>query len=597
MTPFKHLSLRNRLSVLILSVLIPLLILQFVAIVSRYERAIEAELRASADFADAMSVAFKNYLRDLWSTEYTIALAFTAKQGQFSPDEMENLLYDMMTVHPAIQGLAWVSPEGIVKATTQVNPDRPFAFRGKNIIDRDYMQRILLGEDELVADLFVNENNELTLPVARAIRLNGQLSGVVVAGIDIEQLDFILPSQRGGSTCTFGLIDQNGVIVYHSNHPGLTIEQRQLSESSPAFAALAGSATVARSFKPNADEKKHLGVYIPISPIRWVAFTMITRDEVLANARFETIRDILVLVLVAAFAAMVALRVGSNLLRPIMVIQQTAQAISNGELTARTEIKGADELAKTGQIFDEMADRIQELEVSRTRFLQTAAHELRNPMAGIKGILSLVRRRMTQGKPLGDIAQMLEVMDREIDRLSALLNQILEAFRTQRDKGQLALNLKKVNLVDVVFSTLKPFQLTVTSCRFVREITTQSEIWVAGDAARLEEVVRNLLSNAVKYSPNGGEIRIQMGVEHDQVVLSVRDQGIGIPTQQLSRIFDCFYRASNLEKRDPGGMGLGLYICKEIIEGHDGEIWAESNEGQGSSFFIKLPLYKNKEEL
>lgn len=597
MIPFKHVSLRNRLTVLIMSLLIPLLILQCVAIVSRHERAIEVELRANEDFADAMSVAFKNYLRDLWSTEYTLALAFSAKQGQFSPDEMEKLMYEMTAVHPAIQGFAWVGPDGIVIASTQSNPARPFAHRGKNLINRDYMQRILLGEAEVLADLLINESGELTLPVARAIRNDGNLLGVVVAGIDIEQLDFILPAQREESTGTFGLIDRKGMIVYHSNHPGLTIDQRKLDSASPAFSALKGNGTVVRNFKPQLEDKTHLGVYLPISPIGWVAFTNITRDEVLAYSRYETYRDILILVLVTAFALMIAMQVAGNLLRPIMVIQQTAQAISHGELTARTEIKGTDELAKTGQAFDEMADRIQELEVSRTRFLQTAAHELRNPMAGIKGILSLVRRRMTQGKPLGDIAQMLEVMDREIDRLSALLNQILEAFRTQRDKGQLALNLKKVNLMDVVFSTLKPFQLTVTNCRFIRDITTQSEIWVAGDSARLEEVIRNLLSNAVKYSPSGGEIRIKMRVEGDCVVLSVRDQGIGIPKQQLTRIFDCFYRASNLEKRDPGGMGLGLYICKEIIEGHDGEIWAESEEGQGSSFFIKLPLYKNKEEL
>lgn len=597
MIPFKHLSLRNRLYVLILSVLIPLLILQFVAIVSRYERAIEGEIRASQDFTDAVSVAFKNYLRDLWSTEFTIALAFTAKEAQFSPEEMEKLMYEMATVHPAIQGFAWVNPEGVVVASTELNPELPFAYRGKNIADRDYLQRIFLGEDEIVADLLVNENNELTLPVARAIRQGDQLLGVVVAGIDIEQLDFILPAQRGGSTCTFGLIDRKGILVYHSTYAELTFDQRRLEKSSPAFAALKGNATVSERFKTPLDEKELLGVYLPISPIGWVTFSHITRDEVLRSARLETFRDIIVLILVAAFALMVALRVGNHFLRPIMVIQQTAQAISTGELTARTEIKGTDELAKTGQIFDEMADRIQELEVSRTRFLQTAAHELRNPMAGIKGLLSLVRRRMTQGKPLGDIAQMLEVMDREIDRLSALLNQILEAFRTQRDKGQLALNLKKVNLVDVVFSTLKPFQLTVTSCRFTREITTQSEIWVAGDAARLEEVIRNLLSNAVKYSPNGGEIQIKMEVKKDQAILSVRDQGIGIPKEQIGRIFDCFYRASNLEKRDPGGMGLGLYICKEIIEGHDGEIWAESDEGKGSTFCIKLPIFKNKEEL
>ena len=240
---------------------------------------------------------------------------------------------------------------------------------------------------------------------------------------------------------------------------------------------------------------------------------------------------------------------------------------------------------------------------NRAGFLQIVAHELRNPMAAVKGICSLLR--LNAGSPgVGpsrDTARMAEIMEREVDRLSDLLNEVLEAFLVQ--EGRLSLKRERVNLMDVVTSALRPFQaMSGTSGRFGKHCfvlegagwSKEDGTWILlGDSNRLELMVSNLLSNAVKYSPDGGEVRLSLTVEpqRGRAVFAVKDEGIGIPKDQLANVFERFYRANNLTGRDPGGIGLGLYICRDIVERHGGRIWAESDAGLGTTFRVELPVH------
>jgi PAS domain S-box-containing protein len=224
----------------------------------------------------------------------------------------------------------------------------------------------------------------------------------------------------------------------------------------------------------------------------------------------------------------------------------------------------------------------------RTRFLQIAAHELRNPMASVKGIVSLVRRRLGDGRPADDLVPLLEVVEGEIDRLSATLHEILEGFRVAA--GQLEIREGPVDLAGVLTAAARPFVSADGPHRFVVTGADAGPVWVWGDARRLEDVFRNLLSNARKYAPDGGEVavRLEAGPSHARV--AVRDHGLGIPPAELGRIFEAFHRGSNLGPRDPGGLGLGLFLCRDIVERHRGRIWAANAEGGGAVFHVELPL-------
>ncbi len=236
-------------------------------------------------------------------------------------------------------------------------------------------------------------------------------------------------------------------------------------------------------------------------------------------------------------------------------------------------------------------DRVAELEAQRARFLQTAAHQLRNPMATLKAICGLLRLQVAYGRPPVDAVRLTEIMEGEVNRLSALLDQLLKA--TLMEGGGTPAKRERVNLVGVVNSALEPFRVAGGGKhRFLLDGMNQGAVCVAGDAQLLEEVVRNLLSNAVKYSPDGGDVRLSLALraKDKRAVLSVSDNGAGIPSDQLERVFEGFYRATNLSGRDPGGLGLGLYICRDIVQRHGGRIWGESKEGEGTTFHVELPL-------
>jgi signal transduction histidine kinase len=349
---------------------------------------------------------------------------------------------------------------------------------------------------------------------------------------------------------------------------------------------------VRRDYKSSFDGRHRMGVWVPIPGIGWAATATTPVDEAFAMARSDTWRDVIILVSVILASLLATLLVSESIMRRVRTLERAALDITSGDLTARSRLKGSDELAVAGLAFDAMADRIQGLDTERTQFLQTAAHELRNPMASVTGLLSLMLKRMNEGRRVENQADLMEVMKQEILRLSTLLSEMLEAFRTQ--EGQLPLKWRPVGLFQVITSALEPFRLMAGTHEFRLRVADGAEVTVLGDKRRLEDLVRNLLSNAVKYSPEGGEIEIALDVEDDCGRISVSDHGIGVPQDQLARIFERFYRATNLSGRDPGGMGLGLYICRDIALAHGGRIWAESTPENGTTIHVEIPRYERR---
>ncbi len=124
----------------------------------------------------------------------------------------------------------------------------------------------------------------------------------------------------------------------------------------------------------------------------------------------------------------------------------------------------------------------------------------------------------------------------------------------------------------------------------IKGLNGHRQVLVRGDKARLEDVLRNILSNAIKYSPNEKHIVVSLQVVNENALIMIKDKGIGINKEHLDAIFDSFFRGNNFAGNDPGGMGLGLYICKDIIVKHGGYIWAENNSDKGSTFYIQLPI-------
>ena len=232
---------------------------------------------------------------------------------------------------------------------------------------------------------------------------------------------------------------------------------------------------------------------------------------------------------------------------------------------------------------------LKEVERLKDEFIGIAAHELRAPLAVLKSAASMlcVQTARGNGPPLADWQQeTLQDIEQATDRLSNLTEDLLDVTRLQA--GKLALHrypTEIVALVQRVVATLQPtttrHHLTVESAVEARELVVDRE--------RIEQVLLNVIGNAIKYSPQGGEIRIRLWEEEEEMGISVQDEGIGIPVYQQGQVFGRFMRADNAHALSIHGTGLGLYLCRELVEQHGGRIWFQSSEGQGSTFFFTLP--------
>ncbi len=219
----------------------------------------------------------------------------------------------------------------------------------------------------------------------------------------------------------------------------------------------------------------------------------------------------------------------------------------------------------------------------REEFMSIASHELKTPITGMKGFIQTLERKAAEDK-LEWYENLLHRADLQINKLTNLINELLDVSRIE--SGNLVLITSRFSLKQLVFDCLQILQPISHTHQI--EVGLSMDVEVCGDKNRLEQVICNILSNALKYSPNGSKISIRSKSTSEYVALSVKDEGSGIPKEKLSLLFNRFYRVdeSNMNK---SGLGLGLYISKDIVERHKGRIEVKSEEGKGSEFTIYLP--------
>jgi signal transduction histidine kinase len=226
---------------------------------------------------------------------------------------------------------------------------------------------------------------------------------------------------------------------------------------------------------------------------------------------------------------------------------------------------------------------------ARDEFLSIASHELRTPLTGIKGYAQILLRAQTRGQ-LDDerLQRSLATIDDAADRLTALVDDLLDVSRIRT--GHLPLRLTTVDLAATLREVTDRYRDHLDDEHELVMELPEASVFAEVDVDRLEQVVTNLLSNAVKYSPAGGTVRLSLVGGEGGALVRVTDSGIGLPTGSLEAIFQPFGRATNATKRSLPGMGLGLYICRTLVERHGGRIWATSGgEDRGTTFGFWLP--------
>lgn len=227
----------------------------------------------------------------------------------------------------------------------------------------------------------------------------------------------------------------------------------------------------------------------------------------------------------------------------------------------------------------------------RDTFLSIAAHELKTPLTSLLGNVQLIERRIAQnGGPSERDRRAIHVASQQGRRLKQMIDALLDVSRLEQ--GQLDIIHAPVDLGLLVERVVQEVQLGQTQHTIESHVSTES-LMTLGDELRLEQVLQNLLQNAIKYSSAGGTIVVTVERDPPQAVVRVRDHGVGIPATAIPHLFERFYRVPDATEQHIQGAGIGLYVVKEIVTLHGGTVSAASQEGDGSTFTIQLPLLEN----
>lgn len=226
-----------------------------------------------------------------------------------------------------------------------------------------------------------------------------------------------------------------------------------------------------------------------------------------------------------------------------------------------------------------------QLEQDKSDFLSMASHELKTPLTSLKMFIDLLFRELDNGDQEKKKYFAKRIMD-QASRLTELTNDLLDVSRIET--GKLSLNIEKFSINELIEDTVEGIQATTKKHKII--IKNSDKVEVNADRYRIYQVLVNLLTNAVKYSPNGKLITIEIKKDESNVVVSVKDNGRGIAKEQHKRIFERLYQVTDPEEKTFPGLGLGLFISKEIVARHNGSIWLKSAKGKGATFYFSLPL-------
>ncbi|MGE5463092.1 MAG: sensor histidine kinase, partial [Syntrophothermus sp.] len=294
--------------------------------------------------------------------------------------------------------------------------------------------------------------------------------------------------------------------------------------------------------------------------------------------------------LYAALAATVvamflSLYLSRNVVAPVQAMSLASQRIADGRYDERVQVRGGDELALLAMHFNQMAEKLSQVESMRRQLIGDVSHELRTPLTAIKGSMEGLIDGVLPATP-----DTFEQIHSEADRLNRLVDDLQELSRVEARAYEL--ELRPVDIPTIVRTVTRRLAPQFEAKHISLNMDLAPDLpKVLADEGRIVQVLTNLVGNALQYTPQNGVVGIMTQKIEHAIQISVRDNGAGIPGEHLPHIFDRFYRVDKSRSRHAGGgSGIGLTIAKALVEAHGGRIWAESNgEDTGSTFTITLP--------
>lgn len=434
----------------------------------------------------------------------------------------------------------------------------------------------------------------------------GAFAGIILGVIDIESFGQTVARVAQHAATSVTLVDADGRLIAQADVP-VTEFLRDRSTLPPVAALQAGGAT-AGALRYREGGQDRLAGFARLPEGGWGVVVEEPTSVVLANIYAGRDLAFGVLMLMLAGAAAIGTHVAHHLTRPLDQLAQATARVADDHAPMPLPRSGIREVADLTAIFAAMRERLAARTAERDRlyveeraarteaeqaiqlrdaFLSIAAHELRNVLSALVGRAHLLQRRLHAGAQVSERDERtVRMLAAQGQRMTRLITGMLDF--SQLEQGQLQLEVAALDVGALAERVVAEIEPTLDTHQVAYQ-GPPDPVLVQGDALRLEQVLLNLLQNAVRYSPHGGPVMVQLHTEAAVVRLSVRDQGIGIPVADRSRLFTRFARGGNAATHQIRGTGLGLYVVGEIVRMHGGQVEVDSTEGVGSTFTVILP--------
>ena len=335
-----------------------------------------------------------------------------------------------------------------------------------------------------------------------------------------------------------------------------------------------------------------------IAPILGISYfyTIAILPKAITIGEVEALRTIalMMIILIAINAGVIGYLVSKSITKPIKQLYNATKEMEKGNYDVRINIDTKDEFQELGDAFNKtiatlgrMREEREEIDRAKSEFLSITSHELRSPITPMKAQLQMLEQGYF-GKLKKEQTESLKIVVRNADRLDRIISDFLEISRIET--ARLKFDFRQINIAETIKDTVKFMQGFAKEKQITLDVKIGHLPLIEADPDRISQVLRNLINNAIKFSEPKSKIEINAEKKDKQILLSVRDYGCGLAPDDQIRVFEPFYQVENHLRRKHGGFGLGLAICRGIVECQKGKIWVESKPGEGCKFNFTVPM-------
>ena len=461
----------------------------------------------------------------------------------------------------------------------------------KNVSQEDIFKTAITGEN-YIGPVYYTLNGPIMHVASQIENKNRQIIGVISAEISLEQIEKELSQLGVGEEGFIYLVDRRGNLIVSSNK-NFARQGENLSHIPLVADVLKGKTHNGLSEKDryqNALGQKVIFSGQPLEMTGWAVILEWPQQDAFSVVGV-IIRNFL-LVLFGSLILIVALSLffARLVVKPVENLSKGASEISKGNFDYEIKIKTGDELEKLGERFNEMRKVLKENRKLRDEFVFIAAHELRAPVAVIKGYVSMIMDG-SAGSLSPKMRELLSPVAQSGQDLNKLVEDLLQVARSEA--GRIEIKVEPVDLAEQMKAVLR--ELKVVSDKKSIELVYNPQSnppKIMADPGKLKEVIKNLVDNSIKYTPEKGAITIAHEIKGEMLAVHIKDNGLGISKEDQKKFFQKLYRVKTEKTEKIKGTGLGLWIIKQLLEKMNGEIRFISEEGKGSTFSFSLPLAK-----